>query len=273
MVDTSKMTSEEKSAYIFTKDKRDGIEPFRWLDLYLIGDMATFLDGINLYHKLPEEYLKIGVEKGGGNLSLPILICTTLELASSFYCGSENGNARENVKQFVTKYFPGFYARIPTIFWTGVRNGLTHRFYPNNFKYEEKGVEKEVTFHFYVEDANQPSHIKKNQNHVSIYLNVPELYKLLKDAIAKYRAELTTNENLKDNFIHVYDFLRDTQNIRDQERIRECSLLFERLTTRSELVLKNDKDSNLVPKRASGAEGSAGFDRGVVGPSGSTNPK
>jgi hypothetical protein len=273
MIDISKMTPAEKDEYIFKEEAKEGIYPFGWLDRHLIGDMATFLDGINLNYGLPVEFLEKEIRKGGGNLSFPILICTTLELASSFYCGKAKGigpyNARENVKKFVTKYFPGFYAQIPIIFWDGVRNGLTHRFYPNNFKYREK----EVTFHFYIEDARQPSHIWKSGNHVSIYLNVPELYALLKDAITKYRGELITDDNLKNNFIIVHDQLRETQNITDQEKIDECNLLFKRLEKVGEVFLKNNKDSTFAPEGVSGPSGSTSGDLRFSGASGPSKPK
>ncbi|MGA7798464.1 MAG: hypothetical protein WB986_07585 [Methanoregula sp.] len=228
-------------------------ENFGWLDKSLVGDMATFLDGINLHYKLPKKYLNNDV-KGGGNLALPILICTTLELASSFYCGKAMGkdsyDATGNVIQFVTRYFPksGYCREIPLIFWDGVRNGLTHRFYPNHYMFEGK----QVGFTFYIEDGTVLSHIKKTQNGTIICINTPEFYMIVKEAISKYRIELETDKNLQNHFDDVFKFLNQPKNInkysmkKKNKRSREkkntdenseeknkkwveCDVLFERL--------------------------------------------
>jgi len=112
-----KMSSEEKYDYIFSEKR------FEWIDHALIGDIQTFEDGIKHNYFPPRQFLPTDFPRGGGNLALPILVCTSLDLISALYTGCNN--ATENVKKFIGEYSPGFYKEFPLIFWNGVRNGIT----------------------------------------------------------------------------------------------------------------------------------------------------
>jgi len=61
--------------------------------------------------------------------------------------------ATENVKNFITRYFPEKYKEIPLLLWDGIRNGLVHTFSPKPFEYNGSYIR----FQFYVEDKNVPS--------------------------------------------------------------------------------------------------------------------
>ena len=64
-------------------------------------------------------------------MSIPILVCAGLELASALYTGNKFNNATNNVKKFVEEFFPDDGKKIPGILWVGIRNGTNHVFIPN----------------------------------------------------------------------------------------------------------------------------------------------
>jgi len=114
MKDPNTMTPIGKTKYIFSKNKTRKTFPggrFNWFSDCLLGDIRTFLDGVENYiqnkDKLPD--------RGGGNLSIPILVGTALELTSAMYVGKtsyKDGNqynATDNVKHFVGHFFPDNY--------------------------------------------------------------------------------------------------------------------------------------------------------------------
>src|SRR5919106_1819205 len=79
---------------------------------------------------------------GGGNLSVPILICTGLELASALYVGDTSYikkvpkyDATTNVEQFINEFFTGRARQMPLLIWDGVRNGIDHLFFPKPLQY------------------------------------------------------------------------------------------------------------------------------------------
>jgi hypothetical protein len=79
--------------------------------------------------------------QGGGNLIIPILVCTGLELASSLYVGKTDYlnhskyNATVNVEKFINDFFLGCAREIPLLVWDGVRNGVDHLFVPKSIQY------------------------------------------------------------------------------------------------------------------------------------------
>ena len=177
-----KMSLKEKYDYIFSK-KNSGGTRFEWIDHALMGDIQTFEDGIKYNYFPPRQFLPTDFPRGGGNLALPILVCTSLELISTLYTGSKSNNATENVEKFIKEFFPGFYKEFPRIFWDGVRNGITHKFYPNLFKYKDKSID----FIFFIDNPNAKSQIKSNGSIVTIWLNSFELVRILRESIQKYK--------------------------------------------------------------------------------------
>ena len=87
MKDTERMSEEEKRRYIFEDTSFEGRPRFNWLTNNLLGDIQTFLDGIE-YFIIQNKVRPAGKSpRGGGNLSVPILINTALEFVSQLYAG------------------------------------------------------------------------------------------------------------------------------------------------------------------------------------------
>ncbi len=87
MKDHNEMTSEQKRDYIF-KDPFEGRTRFKWISDCLLGDIKTFLEGIENRDESAD---------GGGNLSVPILTNTALEFVAELYEGNT-----ENIWCFTT---------------------------------------------------------------------------------------------------------------------------------------------------------------------------
>jgi hypothetical protein len=81
------VNKEEKIDYIFGVHPNQPIKNrFEWLNGALLNDIQTFIDGIDRFpNGTSESYLRN--HHGGGNLSIPILICTGLEFVSALYVG------------------------------------------------------------------------------------------------------------------------------------------------------------------------------------------
>jgi len=87
MKDTERMNEEEKRRYIFAPNPTFKEGRFNWLTNNLLGDIRTFLDGIE-YFRIQGKVKPAGKSpRGGGNLSAPILINTALEFVAELYAG------------------------------------------------------------------------------------------------------------------------------------------------------------------------------------------
>lgn len=123
MINVTFMNEKDRKDYIFENQSGQPIvNRFGWLDHALLDDIKTF---VNTLQSAPQ------LVQGGGNLSIPILVCTGLELASSLYVGMTDYlnhskyNATVNVEKFINDFFPGCARVIPLLVWDGVRMGLT----------------------------------------------------------------------------------------------------------------------------------------------------
>lgn len=234
------MSTKEKSDYIFalsTPDHPNSITRFDWIEKVLFGDIQTFVDGIENY-LLHKDTLPKDPPRGGGILALPILICTALELVSSLFSGAtrqKDGrayNATENVRQFVIRYFPGFYTEFPLIFWDGVRNGITHSFFPKYFEYGGKII----GLSFFVEDRNAQSNIrewdeiKEIETPILISFNCLELVRILKESIQRYRIELEKSEELQNKFIEAFSSYEQIINIDGNPKSEEARKIIDKLS-------------------------------------------
>jgi len=228
-----KMSRKEKYDYIFSK-KISGGTRFDWIDHALMGDIQTFEDGIKYNYFPPRQFLPSDSPRGGGNLALPILVCTSLDLIGALYFGSNN--ATDNVEKFIKEYFPGFYKEFPRIFWDGVRNGITHKFYPKPFQYKDKTID----FIFFIEDPNVKSHIKSKGNIVTIWLNSFELVRILRESIQKYKTDLQKSDPLQINFIRIFQSLENFQTLKNIQEA-EAEKIVKILTSKNPLYLEDYK--------------------------------
>jgi hypothetical protein len=203
------MSETERLDYIFGHHANEPIvNRFGWLE-NLLGDIETFESTLRECPHLVE---------GGGNLTIPILVCTGLELVSALYIGKTNYtpnfnyNALENVEKFINHFFPSRSRNIPRLIWDGVRNGVDHLFIPKSMKCSQMHFQ----FTFYVHNAVIPSTVTKVDDTIVIRLNSIELFHTLMQAIRKYKIELERNENLQKNFIDAWKsiegYVRDITN-------------------------------------------------------------
>jgi len=167
MKDTEGMDKEEKRRYIFAPNPDFKEGRFNWITNNLLGDIRTFLDGIE-YFRIQGKGKPVGKSpRGGGNLSVPILINTALEFVAELYAGKTkymkfdtditfkedliNGAISEKLKkEFKIRKFP--FPEKTTIKrnddeWGIMDNKTRKRYYVVNIKYD-KGKEKELVFHF-----------------------------------------------------------------------------------------------------------------------------
>jgi hypothetical protein len=174
-----------------------------WLDA-LLSDIRSLIKG-GLRFKNTYSFLLDG-SCGAGNVSIPMLICTGLELASALYTGKTEYNmgkkndkpcydATKNVREFIIQYFRNLVKIIPHILWDAVRNGTHHLFVPKSMTYSNKRIQ----FMFYVDRVGVKSHVTKSRNKVKININSTEFYRIFKKALEDYKGEIITNP------LHVLD--------------------------------------------------------------------
>jgi hypothetical protein len=194
------MTREEKYKFIFENDPDPDARiknRFGWLDTALFSDIKTLVYGSKCVVDKD-----IDGSHGAGNVSIPILVCTGLELASRLYAGKDV-SATDSVKGFIKKYFPDRspIQSIPLILWEGIRNGTNHVFIPNIIKTTTYLVD----FTFFVNhDLPEPSFVTKSNNTLKVYVNAIEFYHKLKEAIGRYKSDLEIDETLQCQFIDVW---------------------------------------------------------------------
>ncbi len=338
--------------YIFEDSDFENRTRFGWINDCLLGDIQTFLDGIQNFTQNKRESPD-NLPRGGGNLSVPILISTALEFVSELYTGKtsyiwyfrkninpenekneelkkeceelkkewdefnkkdlenrltkmvsdkkhkinskitsisknsieidrylikrsgeelnvyEKYNATENVRQFITCFFPESspesrvpFKKLPLLLWDGIRNGIIHTFYPKPFVYNKQYVR----FQFFVEDRKIPSNVvllsnatpvptsgevyttkppltdssgkkiedsysKQPNNTILIRINVFELFDDLKKAIENYRNKLEKCEDLQEKFCNAWRSIEEyTPNVhQDDPKSKEIKILLYRL--------------------------------------------
>ena len=87
MKDTEGMDEEDKRIYIFVDTSFENRTRFNWITECLLGDIRTFLDGIE-YSIIRKKGKPAGkLPRGGGNLSVPILVNTAIEFVAELYTG------------------------------------------------------------------------------------------------------------------------------------------------------------------------------------------
>jgi len=109
MKDPKNMTSTEKYNYILENQNGYYVaNRFGWFES-LLSDIRSLIEGGQRPKNTSVAELEGNV--GAGNVSIAILVCIGLELASALYSGTtkvKDGSyhADENVKKFLEAYFP-----------------------------------------------------------------------------------------------------------------------------------------------------------------------
>jgi hypothetical protein len=204
--DPTNMSVTEKHNYIF-ENQQDYyvVNRFGWFNS-LLSDIRTLIEGGQNYKLKDSTNLKGTF--GAGNVSIPILVCIGLELASALYTGKTavkdraSYHADENVKDFVETFFPEHGVKIPLILWDGIRNGNTHLFMPNVIMVD--GTLIKFTF---IADMNpyKLSYVTRQDNVIGIYLNGIEFYRIFKEALEKYGTRLDKDDTLQNHFIGAWE--------------------------------------------------------------------
>ncbi len=92
--------TEEKRRYIFEDTCFEGHTRSNWITDCLLGDIRTFLDGIE-YFRIQGKGKPVGKSpRGSGNLSVPILINTALEFVAELYAGKTEAMEKDKKPVF-----------------------------------------------------------------------------------------------------------------------------------------------------------------------------
>lgn len=231
------MNEQERLNYIFNEHKGERItNRFGWL-YALLNDIQTLIVG---YQSSKDGKFRstAGVALGGGNLTIPMITCTGLELVSALYTGRTNYPPRgyysaiENVEEFVNDFFVGSAKHLPRLIWDGVRNGINHLFIPKEMKF---GTSR-LSFRF----IEGPSNIVKvDDDNTVVTINGIEFYDAFKQAINKYKNKLKRNAILQIRFICAWGsieaYASDIKN--DDSKAIEMSILLEDLSQHNEKSL------------------------------------
>lgn len=223
MIDISTLNGTHRLEYIFGENDGPITNRFNWLKGALLGDIQTFENTMQSAPRLVQ---------GGGNLSIPIIICTGLELASALYVGETSYirkvpkyDATTNVEHFINEFFIGRAHEIPRLIWDGVRNGIDHLFFPKPLRYSEFTIQ----FTFYRGGESQA--IKTN-NFIEMRINISELFNIFGQALERFEDRLRNEAQLQLNFITAWDsFESYIRNIdpSETEKFREARYLLAEL--------------------------------------------
>ena len=249
MKDPKNMTSTEKYNYIFENQNGYYVaNRFGWFES-LLSDIRTLIEGGQRLKNAPSA--ELGGNFGAGNVSIAILVCIGLELASALYSGTTKAkdgsyHADENVKKFVEAYFPKYGVKIPLILWDGIRNGNAHLFMPKVIKVNDTFVE----FAFFVKmSPYELSYVSKSNNIIRIHINGIEFYRVFKKALQDYKTSVEESDALQDNFINAWESIDNTPHelTTDKNKIpKEVRRLNSRLQFSEEVNIFSNPHNGLL---------------------------
>ena len=236
----------ERLEYIFCTHQSEYIQNrFGWLHGALVEDIQSYIDGTRA---ILEGRISTGNPPAGGNLSIPILVCTGLELVSALYIGrtkyldEKNYNAEDNVAQFINDFFPDHSKRIPRVLWDGVRNGVDHLFIPKTMQC----AQNKILFNF--RRGEQDSDVYRTQGIICISINVIAFHRTLRQAIEDYKNKLQNDEQLQSKFINarssIESYHRNITN--DTRKVKELNHIMEELNQNSYVDLFSENRSKTI---------------------------
>lgn len=203
---------------------------FGWLNA-LMSDIQTLVDGFAAFRNGTISSSS-RLSLGGGNLAIPILVCTGLELVSALRTGKtkylydRQYDPEDNVKVFVTLYFDDNLKKIPRLIWDGVRNGVDHLFIPKSMQCNQN----RIRFNFLIDSPLQ-SDVEHSQGIIKVSMDAARFFKAFIKAVDRYRIELIEKEGLQRDFIKAWSSIEEfNQNITANEiKVKEIDLLLEEL--------------------------------------------
>lgn len=167
------------------EDQANLADARRWIEDWLLGDVRTFLKGVEVVQG-PNPPVHPDGLFGRGNLSVPILLSTATEVLGALHegktnCGGRGGyDATRNAAAFIHAYWPTPYPEFAHLLWDGMRNGLAHTFSAKWFVAD--GARVDLQFAFEDETVIQ----WRGPDHAALVLSVYELYRVVRDAAKEY---------------------------------------------------------------------------------------
>ncbi|MGH9987047.1 MAG: hypothetical protein ACRD8W_24135 [Nitrososphaeraceae archaeon] len=219
----------ERLEYVFCTHQHEFIQNrFGWIQDALIEDIQSYIDGTQA---ILDGKITTGHHPAGGNLSIPILVCTGLELVSALYVGmtkyldEKNYRAEDNVAKFIDNFFPEHLKNIPRILWDGVRNGIDHLFVPKSMQCAQNRI------HFNFRREEQNSDVYPVHDIIIISINVITFHGALRQAIADYKKKLQNDDELQSKFINAWSSIEEYHHsiTNDNRKINELNHLIEQL--------------------------------------------
>jgi hypothetical protein len=212
------LNEQERFGYIFKDGESEYVaNRFGWLDTVLLSDIRSMIDGGEAFTK-DKDRIKpaLNGSHGAGNVAISILVCTGLELVSALYTGETRYNkgndydAPNNVKGFINEFFPDSNSKeIAYLLWDGIRNGINHIFISKLTNFPDS----KIGFKFVVDrDLDKYSYAATHEDGILITLNSIEFFRVLEQAIKKYKTEVRTNEDLQRHFIEAWESIEKGQD-------------------------------------------------------------
>lgn len=177
---------DKRKKYIF-EERFEGRTRVKWITDCLLGDIRTFLDGIENYTDNKERFAFKPRPRGGGNLSVPILICTALEFVAALYTGNTKYYMEFETKNKFEKDLDG--GKIPE----ELRKEFDNRKFPLPKEYKiEKREEKRWEI------------MNKETKEVYYDVRIKEDKLILRSNNEKYKASKNVKEFIKKYFPEKY---------------------------------------------------------------------
>lgn len=236
------MNRREKLEYIFGDHQSDFVtNRFGWLETVILSDTRSLIDGGQGFVKNKIAPTLEG-SHGGGNLSISVLVCIALELASAVYTGNtryimgDKYRVQDNVNRFVKRFFPSrTLARlIPHLLWDGIRNGNNHLFIPKILNH----TTNKILFQFRADiREDKLSFISKDAGIIVIVINSVEFYRILKKAINSYKINLQRSDLLQSRFIKAWQSIENGESKHSTKVLKEMNYLIKKVKGSKEISL------------------------------------
>ena len=127
----------------------------------------------------------------GGNYAAALLVVTACEAAGSLRYGSTDGGL-----DFFREYLiPKKWSPVSKSIYDALRNGLAHSFVTKAIlKATNKPVELGISW-------SNENHFEYDPSRATVFINIQEFSKSLKEAFRRYEEELKEHAELRDRFI------------------------------------------------------------------------
>jgi len=213
--------------YIFGPDPpRHPRGRWGWIETCLLGDVRTALDGVAYCYHNPVVRQQLEerdrIERGGGNLALPVVVWMAVDLVSDLYSGEADESMR--ARHFIHDFFPGESRAVGWLLWDGMRNAMTHTYLPRSY---DLGGGEYLRFVFTSEPCAAGASaivVDPSSNDIIVHANLFGLYDALRHAVAQYGMQLEACSALQARFRSRWEGIEQTVGLRGpQNKPREAA--------------------------------------------------